>query len=217
MLEVLVDLLERAQQPLACLTIEALDSKPQLLDRFDEVITFLGQRGMLTLHLAQLLFGTEIDRAQTLPLAPQTFEPLLDFGEIGQRIGRSDFGQLGHRGWLDLQHVADLATDVAEPAFGSLETLFGAGELLAGCAGGLQRRTRIAVGLRQRVFRFLQAVGATTSRRFRGLDFVDQRTSFFGKNFRRILELRAIALRFDGALLERGDLVSRTLLALDPA
>ena len=85
LLEVLVDLLERGQQPLARLAVEALDAEAQLLDRLDQIVALGGERGVLGLDLAQFLLGAQIDRAQPLALAPQPLQRRLDLGEIGQR------------------------------------------------------------------------------------------------------------------------------------
>ena len=93
----LVDLLERGQQPLARLAVKALDAETELLDRFDQVVTFGGQRCMLALDPAQFLFGTKVYRAEPLALAPQALERGFDLGEIRQRVGRFDLGKFRHR------------------------------------------------------------------------------------------------------------------------
>ena len=59
MLEVLVDLLERSQQPLARLAVEALDAVPQFLIASHQVVALGGERGVLGLDLAQFLFGAQ--------------------------------------------------------------------------------------------------------------------------------------------------------------
>ena len=217
MLEVLVDLLERGQQPLARLAVEALDAEPQLLDRLDQVVALGGERSVLGLDLAQFLFGTQIDRAQPLAFAAQTFESFLDLGEIRQRIGRLDFGKFGHRRRLDLQHVVDLAADIRETALGALETLLGARQVLARGARRFQCGAGVTVGFGQCVFGFLQAIGAGAPCGFRGLNFGDQRAAFFGENLRGVFQLGAVAPGFGDALLERGDLIARAVLAFDPA
>ena len=112
------------------------------------------------LDLAQFLFGAQIDRAEPLALAPQALERGFDLGEIRQRVGRLDLGELRHRRRLDLQHVVNFAADIGKPALGALETLLGARKILARGAGGFERGARVAVGLGERVLGLLQPVGA---------------------------------------------------------
>ena len=69
-LEVLVDGLERGQQPLAGFLVETLDALAQPLDGFDEVIAFGCQRCVLGLDLAQLFLGAQVDGAEPLAVAP---------------------------------------------------------------------------------------------------------------------------------------------------
>ena len=96
-LEVLVDLLERRQQPLARLAVEALDAEPQLLDRLHQVVALGGERGVLGFDLAQFFLGAQVDRAQPLALAAQPLQPFLDLGELGQRLALLDLGKFGDR------------------------------------------------------------------------------------------------------------------------
>ena len=169
------------------------------------------------LDLAQFLFGAEIDRAEPLALAPQALERGFDLGEIRQRVGRLDLGELRHRRRLDLQHVVNFAADIRKPALGALETLLGAGKFLARGAGCFERGARIAVGLGQRVLGLLQAVGAGAPFGLGGLHLGDQGAALFREYLRRIFQLGAIALGLGDALLERRDLGAGALLTFDPA
>ena len=103
-----------------------------------------------------------------------------------------------------------------ESALGALETFLGAGQFLARGARGFQRSTGVAVGFGQCIFCFLQAVGAGAPRGFRALHFADERAALLGENLRRIFQFGAVAFGLDDALLERGDLVARALLAFEP-
>ena len=128
-----------------------------------------------------------------------------------------DFGELGDRGGLDLQHVADFAADVGQPALGAFEAFLGAGEFLARGAGGFERCAGVAVGFRQRVLGLLQPVGAGAAVGFRRLHFADQPGALLGKNLRRVFELGAVALGFRDAAFERGDLAAGAVAPLAPA
>ena len=122
-----VDGLERGQQPLARLAVEALDALAQPLDGFDQVVALGGQRRVLGLDLAQLFLGAQIDGAEPLAVAAQLFEVFLDLGERRQFGARLDLGERRHGMRLDFQHVVDFALDVGEPAPGAFHALLGAG------------------------------------------------------------------------------------------
>ena len=217
-LEVLVDLFERRQQPLARLAVEALDAQPQFLDRFHQVVAFGGEVGVLGLDLAQLFLGAQVDRAQPLALAAQPLQRCFDLGQFGQRLAGLDARpESATADGLDLQHVADFAADVGEPALGALEALLGAGQFLARGAGRFERGAGVAVGFGQRVLGLGQAIRAGAPRGFRVRNLADQALAFLGENLRRVFEFGAVALGLRDALVERGDLVTRAVAALDPA
>src|SRR5262249_58872843 len=113
-------------------------STAPLVDCVGEIGVCAGERRMLALHPPQFLPRPEIDRAETLPFATETFEPLFDLDQIRQWIGRPDFGELCDRRRLNLKHVADLAANIAQSTLGAFETLFGAGQLLARGAGSFE-------------------------------------------------------------------------------
>ena len=117
----LVDDLERGQQPLARLAVEALDALAQPLDGFDQVVALGGERGVLGLDLAQFFLGAQVDGAEPLAVAAQLFEVFLDLGERRQLGARLDLGERRHGVRLDLEHVVDFVRDVGEPALGAFE------------------------------------------------------------------------------------------------
>ncbi len=128
------------------------------------------QLAVLGLDLAQLLLGAQVDGAEPLALAADAVELGLDLGDVGQLRARLDLGQLGDRGRLDLEHLADFVLDVGEPALGAVEALFGAGGVLARGADRFERGAGVLVGGGERVLGLGQAVGggaARRSRRFR--------------------------------------------------
>ena len=69
----------------------------------------------------------------------------------------------------------------------------------------------------ERIFGLGQTVGAGAPVGFRLGDFADQGVALLGKDLRRVLQLRAVALGLGDALVERGDLVVRAVAAPDPA
>ena len=166
-----VDHLERGEQPLARLAVEALDALAQPLDRLDQVVALGHQGGVLRLDLAQLFLGAQIDRAEPLAVAPQFFQ-------IRPRprstSGRASPGLMPARPAssrrLDFQHFLDLVSDVAEPALGAGEPLLGARRVLARRAHRLERRAGGAIGLGERVLGDGQTVGRGAARGFGRLD-----------------------------------------------
>ena len=158
-LEMAVDDLERGQQPLARLAVEALDALAQPLDGFHQIVAFGGERGVLGFDLAQFFLGAQIDRAEPLAVAAQLFEIFLDLVERRQFDARLDLGETGHGLRLDFQHVVDFALDVGEAAPGAVHALLGAGAGLARARQRFQRNLGGAVGFRHHVLGGGQRVG----------------------------------------------------------
>ena len=126
-LEVIVHGLERGQQALAGFLVEALDACAQLLDRFDEVVAFGGEAGVLGLDLAQFFLGAQVDGTEPVAVAAELFEIGFDGRDFRQLGFGRHFGHRGHAVRLDLEHVANFALDVFEAAAGCLHALLGAG------------------------------------------------------------------------------------------
>src|SRR6185437_2823253 len=99
----------------------------------------------------------------------------------------------------------------------ALEPLLGARQVLARGAGRFERGAGVAVGVGQRVFGLLQAIGAFAPGALRLGDLGDHAFAFFGEHLRRVFELGAVALGLGDALLERGDLGAGAVAAFVPA
>ena len=215
-LEVLVDGLERGQQPLAGFLVEALDALAQPLDGFDQVVALGGQRGVLGLDFAQFFLGAQVDGAQPLAVAAQLFEVFLDLGKRRQFGAGLDLGERGDRVRLDFEHVVDLALDVGKAAAGAFHAFLGAGAGFAGAGERFERRLGLAVGFRHHAFGGGERIGGDTAGAFGGFDFVDQRAALLRIQGRRIVEVDALGRHFGDACLDGGDLRGRALLAVLP-
>ena len=211
-----VDDLERGQQPLARLAVEALDALAQPLDGFHQVVALGGERGVLGFDLAQLFLGAQIDRAEPLAVAAQLFEIFLDLGKRRQFRARLDLGQSRHALRLDFQHVVDFALDVGEAALGAIHALFGARAGLAGARQRFERNLGGAVGLRHHVLGRGQRVGGDAAGAFGRFDLADQRAALLGEHCRRIVEFGALGFDLGDAGLDGRDLRGRALLAVLP-
>ena len=87
--EVGVHLLERGQQPLAPLAVEARDAGAERRDRVLEVGRFGDQRVVFGLDLAGVLLGAEVHRAQGVALAAEALDVGLDGVGGGTAEGRA--------------------------------------------------------------------------------------------------------------------------------
>ena len=158
------------------------------------------------LDLAQLFLGAQIDRAEPFAVAAQLFQIGLDLGQRRQRRLRRDLGEAGDRVRLDLQHVADFALDVVEPAPRAFHPLLGAGAGFARAGQRFQRDLRRAIGLGHRGFGGGQRVGGGAALGFGEFDLADQRAALFGEQHRRFVELFALGRHLGDARLDGGDL-----------
>ena len=216
-LEMPVDGLERGQQPLARLAVEALDALAQPLDGFDQVVALGGQRGVLGLDLAQLFLGAQIDGAEPLAVAAQLFEIFLDLGERRQFRARLDLGERRHAHAARLRACRGFrARYRREPALGAVHAFLGAGAGLAGAGERFERDLGGAVGLRHHGLGGGERVGGDAAGVLGGLDLADQRAALFGEHCRRIVELGALGGHFGDAGLDGRDLRGRALLAVLP-
>ena len=157
---------ERRQQPLAGLLVQANDPLAKPRDRGNQIITLGGQRGVLGFDLAKLFLGAQIDRAELLALAPQALKVGLDCRDFRQRRLRLDPRDGGDAVGLDLQRFANFVGDIGEAPVGALDTLGGAGGLLAGGAQRFQSGPYRAVAGRERALGFGETVRGFTQRRF---------------------------------------------------
>ncbi len=164
------DHLERGEQALARLLVEALDALAKALDRLAEIVALGAERGVLGLDLAQFLLGAQIDGADPLAVAPQFLELRLDLGHVGQRGAGFDAGEAGELARLDFQHLADFVADVGEPPLGGLMAFLGAGRFLARRPHGFERGAGRPVGRGERILALGQLVGGRTAARLGGFD-----------------------------------------------
>ena len=106
-LEVLVDLFERGQQPLARLAVEALDALAQVLDRLDQVVALGGQDACW----ASTSRSSSSARRLTAPSRSRSRRSRSSVASISARSGSGvvgfDLGELRNRRRRDLQHLAD--------------------------------------------------------------------------------------------------------------
>ena len=215
-LEMVVDGLERRQQPFARFAVETLDALPQPLDRFDQVVALGGECGVLGLDLAQFFLGTQIDGAEPFAVAAQLFQVLLDLRQCRQFGLRRDLREAGHGLRLDFQHVVDLALDIGKAAPGPFHALFGTRGCFARAGQGFERSLGGAIGFRHCGFRCRQRIGCRTTVVFGELDFADQRAALLGEYRRRILKLGALGRDFGDAGFDGGELRSCALHAVLP-
>ena len=117
---------------------------------------------------------------------------------------------------FDFEHVVDFPLDVGKPALGAFHAFLGAGAGLAGRGERFERCLGFAVGLRHHALGGGQRVGGDAAGAFGGFDFVDQRTTLFGKQGRCIFKLGALGRHFGDARLDGGDLGGRALPAVLP-
>ncbi len=215
-LKLLVDGIERHEQPFASLVIEAVDALTQPLDRLDEIVALAGQFVMLRFDFAQLFFGAQIDRAEALAFALDAVQPGLDIGDLRRFSIGFDLGEFGHRRGLDVELIADLVLDVGDPARRRAIALFGARRLGAGFADGFERNARGFVGFGQIGFGLRQIVGRRAAFGCCAFDFTDQGLTLLGEALRRGLKFGPLGSCLFGALSDRGDLGRRVVLAFAP-
>ena len=127
----IVDDVERRQQPLATLAVEIADRAAQLADRLGQIVALGDHLGRLRLDLGQFVVGAQIDGAETFAICLQLVEPLADL--VGRRqfvAGRDacEFRELFGRAF---QFVFDRAQHVGETLPRGFHTGFGPGPLLA--------------------------------------------------------------------------------------
>jgi hypothetical protein len=211
-----VDDLERGGESFAGFAIQVLDPGAKPFDRLDKVVALGGQCGVLRLDLAQFLFGAQIDGAEPLALAPQTFQVLLHRGGVGQYAAVRQIGKLCGALGFDLKHFHDLMRDLGKPRLCSFKTFLGSGGILACRAHGLEGGPRRSVGLRLRGLAGAEPITRGAAFALRRLDFTDQALATLRELRRRTVKLLALAPRLRVARLDRGDLRGRAFQALVP-
>jgi hypothetical protein len=69
-LEVIIDHLKGCQQPFPRFPVQVRDTGPEAANRLDQVIAFIGQRGLLLVDFGEFFFRAQVDAAEPFPLRP---------------------------------------------------------------------------------------------------------------------------------------------------
>ena len=210
-----VDGLERGQQAFAGLAVEALDTLPQSLDGFHEIVAFGSQRGVLGFDLVQLFFRAQIDRAQPLAVATQLFEIFLD----SLSGGNSDSGLISARPAarmrLEFQHVVNFTLESVRrrlaPSMRSSARAVASRALDNASSEILAARSVSAIAISAAA-----SASAATRRAFSADSISLIRARRFRQKCRRILEFGALGLDLGDAGFDGRDLRGRALLAALP-
>src|SRR5262249_56606535 len=87
---------------------------------------------------------------------------------------------------LDLEHVMDLAGDVAEAALATFEPFLRPRRVLTRSAHGFERGALRAVGFGERVFALRERIGGGAARRLRAFNLADQSPALLLERARRV-------------------------------
>src|SRR5262245_3650530 len=136
---------------------------------------------MLTLDLAQLFLGAQIDRAEPFALAPNAVKRSFDLIDLRQLSAGLELSEFSDRLGLNLEHVANFAGDIGKAPLAAFVTLLGARCFFTGGAQGFERSAGVAVGSGQRVLSLSEPVGSGPPASFRTLDLPNQCATLLGE------------------------------------
>ena len=173
-LEVLVHLHERGQQPLAAFAVQALNAAAQPFDGADQIVAVGGQRGEALFVLARFFLGAQIDAAQLLALLLEFFDALLGLFERRKFLAVLYFGAFGQIVRRDFQFVADAAAEFGDARLGAFQQSLFAGALLARHRQRVVRGLGDLVGFGQTGFRFGARIAGLRALGFGDADGVEQ-------------------------------------------